>query len=225
MCWPPCVGPHVLAPMCWPSCAGPHVSAAICRSPCVGHVGPLVSGLLGGPPYVSGRPPMSPASMSPASMSPACDPHVSVARMRLSPRVPVPPRGCSSSELELVAPGKLLGVAHAWLGVTDRDRHHRDRRRHGHRSSDRGRWAGPTLRRRQPFLRPLLWWAERPLTDRSASHAGWQRGRCRGQSTWHVRHEHARERGDHEQAADRRQEHSAHDHASQRLLHLGTDSR
>jgi hypothetical protein len=40
----------------------------------------------------------------------------------------------------------------------------------------------------------------------------------------HRRHQQPRERRDHEQAADRRQQHAADNHAGQRLLHLGADA-
>src|SRR5262249_61848118 len=116
MCWPYVLAPSV-GPLCSPPCAGPRCRPSGGPPPCLLHECLLHACLL----HVTF---ISPAD-APASV----------------PRVPFPPRGCSSSELELVAPGKLLGVAHAWLGVTDRDRHHRDRRRHGHRSSHRGRWA------------------------------------------------------------------------------------
>jgi hypothetical protein len=40
----------------------------------------------------------------------------------------------------------------------------------------------------------------------------------------HCRHQQPGERRDHEQAADRRQQHAADNHAGQRLLHLGADA-
>src|SRR5262249_17454806 len=124
---PPCIG-HVSVSAMYRPCVAPHVLAP----PCLLHACLLHACLLH-------------ACLLHACFLHACLLHVTLMTPADAPasvpRVPFPPRGCSSSELELVAPGKLLGVAHAWLGVTDRDRHHRDRRRHGHRSSHRGRWA------------------------------------------------------------------------------------